>query len=112
MATTVESEMAQREAGAERLWRGKRNDRLSGEELGRPCRDLKPPTHPGHQGGGAKLEEVAKQEVSDESAATSKESSDVPSSASLCHCRRGIDSRKTEESVMLAGRINKYRGRG
>jgi hypothetical protein len=58
------------------------------------------------------LEEVAKQEVSDESAATSKESSDVPSSVSLCHCRRGIDSRKTEESVMLAGRINKYRGRG
>jgi hypothetical protein len=57
------------------------NDRLSG---GRSCResnstDLKPPERPA----GAK-EEVVKQEASGESAAASKESSDVRSS-----CRRG-----------------------
>ncbi|OEL16961.1 hypothetical protein BAE44_0022022 [Dichanthelium oligosanthes] len=79
------------------------NDRLSGEEPGRSCResnstDLKPPKHPGHQGGGgAKEEEVAKQEASGESAAASKESSDVRSSASLCRRRQGSVSGKAEE---------------
>ncbi|RLM87203.1 hypothetical protein C2845_PM04G19890 [Panicum miliaceum] len=78
------------------------NDRLSGEEPGRSCResnstDLKPPTHPGHQGGGAKEEEVAKQEASGESAAASKESSDVRSSASLCRRRRGKAEEEEEE---------------
>jgi len=78
------------------------DDRLSGEEPGRSCResnstDLKPPTHPGHQGGGAKEEEVAKQEASGESAAASKESSDVRSLASLCRRRRGTGSGKAEE---------------
>lgn len=69
------------------------NDRLSGEEPGRSCResnstDLKPPKHPDHQGSG-KEEEVAKQEASGASAAASKESSDVRSSASLCRRRQG-----------------------
>ncbi|CAL5087663.1 unnamed protein product [Urochloa decumbens] len=83
------------------------NDRLSGEEPGRSCResnstDLKPPKHPGHQGGGAKEEEVAKQEASGESAAASKESSDVRSSASLCRRRRGAGSGKVEEEEEAA----------
>ncbi|KAG2635849.1 hypothetical protein PVAP13_2NG390000 [Panicum virgatum] len=83
------------------------NDRLSGEEPGRSCResnstDLKPPTHPGRQGGGAKEEEVAKQEASGESAAASKESSDVRSLASLCRRRRGTGSGKTEEEEDVA----------
>ena len=83
------------------------DDRLSGEEPGRSCResnstDLKPPTHPGHQGGGAKEEEVAKQEASGESAAASKESSDVRSLASLCRRRRGTGSWKTEEEEDVA----------
>ncbi|RCV12259.1 hypothetical protein SETIT_2G254700v2 [Setaria italica] len=83
------------------------NDRLSGEEPGRSCResnstDLKPPKHPGHQGGGAKEEEVAKQEASGESAAASKESSDVRSSASLCRRRRGTGSGKADEEEEAA----------
>jgi hypothetical protein len=83
------------------------NDRLSGEEPGRSCResnstDLKPPTHPGHQGGGAKEEEVAKQEASGESAAASKESSDVRSSASLCRRRRGKAEEEEEEEEASA----------
>ncbi|CAL5073617.1 unnamed protein product [Urochloa decumbens] len=83
------------------------NDRLSGEEPGRSCResnstDLKPPKHPGHQGGGAKEEEVAKQEASGESAAASKESSDVRSSASLCRRRRGAGSGKADEEEEAA----------
>lgn len=79
------------------------NDRLSGEEPGRSCReskstDLKPPKHPGHHVGGAKEEDdVAKQEASGESAAASKESSDVRSSASLCRRRRGGGGKAEEE---------------
>ncbi|RLN36051.1 hypothetical protein C2845_PM03G01610 [Panicum miliaceum] len=87
------------------------NDRLSGEEPGRSCResnstDLKPPTHPGHQGGGAKEEEVANQEASGESAAASKESSDVRSSASLCRRRRGTGSGK--EAAAYRGTIRRH----
>jgi hypothetical protein len=83
------------------------NDRLSGEEPGRSCResnstDLKPPKRPCHQGGGAKEEEVAKQEASGESAAASKESSDVRSSASLCRRRRGTGSGKADEEEEAA----------
>ncbi|CAN6224923.1 unnamed protein product [Urochloa humidicola] len=83
------------------------NDRLSGEEPGRSCResnstDLKPPKHPGHQGGSAKEEEVAKQEASGESAAASKESSDVRSSASLCRRRRGTGGGKADEEEEAA----------
>ncbi|GJM98417.1 hypothetical protein PR202_ga15430 [Eleusine coracana subsp. coracana] len=79
------------------------NDRLSGEEPGRSCResnstDLKPPEHPG----GVKEEEVAKQEASGESAAASKESSDVRSSASLCRRRRGKGSGADEEEAASA----------
>ncbi|KAL6655342.1 hypothetical protein ACP70R_006168 [Stipagrostis hirtigluma subsp. patula] len=82
------------------------NDRLSGEEPGRSCResnstDLKPPRHPGHQGGGAKEEEVAKREASGESAAaaSSKESSDVRSSASLCRRRGKAGGAEDEEAA-------------
>ncbi|TVU10039.1 hypothetical protein EJB05_43544 [Eragrostis curvula] len=84
------------------------NDRLSGEEPGRSCResnstDLKPPEHPGGKGG-VKEEEVAKQEASGESAAASKESSDVRSSASLCRRRRGKASGAEEEEAASAPR--------
>lgn len=79
------------------------NDRLSGEEPGRSCResnstDLKPPKHLG----GVKEEEVAKQEASGESAAASKESSDVRSSASLCRRRRGKATGADEEEAASA----------
>ncbi|CAN6218172.1 unnamed protein product [Urochloa humidicola] len=94
-------------AGEEKPDEASGNDRLSGEEPGRSCResnstDLKPPKHPSHQGGGAKEEEVAKQEASGESAAASKESSDVRSSASLCRRRRGTGGGKADEEEEAA----------
>ncbi|XP_062199513.1 uncharacterized protein LOC133901970 [Phragmites australis] len=83
------------------------NNLLSGEEPGRSCResnstDLKPPKHLGHQGG-VKEEEVAKQEASGESAAASKESSDVRSSASLC--LRRWKAGATDEEAASARRL-------